>query len=731
MKHLIYCLLFSSVVFSQNYNYAIEEPKKSTLPNIPSTKNQPEEILYFAAYVLPVAQKANLQKALDTYGSVRLEKGDYSGTPIIMRSNQRLYGHPITTGISNITIAAGSNNVYIEDVCPAPSSSLSVTFQAGGLISNCVIKNTRGCDIIATNAMIEGNSFINVEGKITFDCNVSGYFRNNRIIKHKIQSSDNMLTMKGNSSTPSYGNVNIHSNYLTSYGQTTNIENLQSATFIGIDCESYGGLTKELFYAQKMGKVNMMALQGGMLYNGGLGYYNIDAANLNITNAFGNGNVSSIINPRTKLFELGNNGQQTVSSGTVTGFLAHGHATESPDRAITQRLVHNGADQVSTITDTNIISSLTSSILGNQFAPWARPAWNNFPNPLGANWRTERIGKPDSSVYIQNLINTNGIAELPEGIFYIGSTLNISLDKMHGIVGKGTGKTVIVGLKDDFPLITVNSNYFGYFTLSHLTLQGGSEGLLIGGNSTFLAYQIMKFVIFRDQTYGIHLNKIYGCDNNFFNDLGFVNCTTGLFQDPLSNYVPGILEGSTYVDKTVFYKSQFINCNTSVSMIPTRSNNMNAWVDCKFDTGNTAVNMGGDTSVFANCDFTNFTGEYVLKSNGFNLINCNFYNNTNSQSTLYAVGSTIEGCNFLDNNNVFSPVIHNSVVNIVNNSILTGNALVIPSGIANRSGSALFTNSKLLSNPTLSKLLVKVSNGVPTVLINTASNPYPQLLVTQ
>jgi len=45
--------------------------------------------------------------------------------------------------------------------------------------------------------------------------------------------------------------------------------------------------------------------------------------------------------------------------------------------------------------------------------------------------------------------------------------------------------------------------------------------------------------------------------------------------------------------------------------------------------------------------------------------------------------------------------------------------------------SAVFSNSKLLANPTLSKLLVNVKAGVPTVIINATPNPYPQLLVTQ
>jgi hypothetical protein len=48
-----------------------------------------------------------------------------------------------------------------------------------------------------------------------------------------------------------------------------------------------------------------------------------------------------------------------------------------------------------------------------------------LPDPLGANWRTERVGKPDSTAYIQNLINTNGIAE---GVFYISSTLLLPID---------------------------------------------------------------------------------------------------------------------------------------------------------------------------------------------------------------------------------------------------------------------------------------------------------------
>jgi hypothetical protein len=52
-------------------------------------------------------------------------------------------------------------------------------------------------------------------GVINFNCSVSGYFRNNKIIKHQAQSVSNQLVMKGNSTTPSYGNVSLHTNFLT------------------------------------------------------------------------------------------------------------------------------------------------------------------------------------------------------------------------------------------------------------------------------------------------------------------------------------------------------------------------------------------------------------------------------------------------------------------------------------------------------------------------------------
>src|SRR5690606_33929734 len=91
---------------------------------------------------------------------------------------------------------------------------------------------------------------------------------------------------------------------------------------------------------------------------------------------------------------------------------------------------------VSLITgDTNV--KLTNMILDEKLKPWARPNFETLPNPSGANWQSNRTGKADQRAYIQGLIDSNGIAELDEGIYYISGTLNIS--NGQGIVGKGTG----------------------------------------------------------------------------------------------------------------------------------------------------------------------------------------------------------------------------------------------------------------------------------------------------
>ena len=700
-----------------------------TLATTTGVNNLLEEIEYFKAYLLPITQKATIQQALDKYGSVRLEKGDYSGVNIIMKSNQRLYGHPSLSKVSNITIAAGSTGVVIEQLT---LSDRTLTFEAGLPISNCILKTLRYVYVNAVGAKLENNELINIGGQIKFDCSASGYFRNNKIIKHQAQGISNQLVMKGNIITPSYGNVNFHSNYLTPAGDATDIDGLQSATFVGVDSEGWnlnGQGTKAMFTAKNIGDLKITDFGGGNEYSAvRTGAYDIDAQNLFFFNKYLK-TSNDIISARTNMFLIEGEGGYKRGSGAVTGFDLHGNLDK------TNSIKYNGIEQVSTITNATILSNLTSSILGAKHTPWMKFNWETLPDPLGANWKSNRVGKSDQRAYIQNLIDTKGIAELPEGIFYIGSTLKIPLDGNHGIIGQGTGKTVIVGLADDFPLLTLDNGTDSNFILANLTLQGGSVGIYAGKRNNVgigqIAYQNLRFIIFRDQNYGIHLSQIMGLDNNFFEYLGFVNCNKGFYQEPLLPYA-GDYMTSSYVDKTMYYRSQFINCDTGISMQATRPDNLNAWLDCKFDRGSTALNMGGQNyPIVANCDFSNFKGTNVITSNSISLYSSKFYNNTPSVSTLNSMITYIEGCIFLDNTNMFSPVIYNSTFSYILNSTITGNVVVSKPSNLYYDSSAIYVNSTFSANPTLSKLLVNIKVGVPTIIINSTPNPYPRFLVTE
>lgn len=727
-NYLIYFLLFSTIGFSQNYQYSLEEGKTPPPVVLPTgVNNQLEEIEYFKAYLLPVSQKANLQVALDTYGSVRLERGDYRGVNITMTSNQKLYGHPSLTRVSKVTIAGGSTNVQLSELLPS-----QVFLQSGGIISNCVFKAIQYTDIIGTNIMFENNTFIDVtHTQITFDCSVSGYFRNNKIIRHQSQSNKVNLVLKGNSITPSYGDVHLWTNFLTPHGDTTDMDGVQSVSFVGIDAEAWnlnGVGTKAMFYARNMGNIKITDFGGSNSYAANkLASFDIDADNVSFFNKAMLVDQIDYISPRTNMFmTYSRDNKYSRTSGTQTG-------TDFKQHLVNRKVFYKDIERTSLIAGQDAID-ITNAILEPQHTPWDRPTWETLPDPLGANWKSERIGKPDSRAYIQNLIDTNGIAELPEGIFYIGASLKMPLDDAHGIQGQGTGKTVICGLTDDFPLISITATTNGSFKINNLTFQGGSKGIYVEKTNIVEAGQIrfmnMKYVTFRDMENAIHLYHIMGLDNNFFDHVSFVNCTKGFFQDPLKPFVT--YDTSSYIDKTVFYKGQFINCDIAFSMEMTRANNLNLWVDCKFDGGLMAFEGNGSFTTMANCDFSNYSGNYVMKFKFLSLYNCKFNNNSPQISILNSSVVFIEGCQFLDTSPLFSKVLNQPTNFYVFNSIVNGDAAFpYDSQYVNEKPSGIYSNSLLNANPSLNKLLVKQEERVTTVLIDETPTPYPQLLVTQ
>lgn len=695
--------------------------------NINLAANQAEEIEYFSAYYVPISEKNNLQQLINIHGSVRLGKGDYSiPSTITLNEGNKLFGHPSNTQVSNLII--NGSNVSVYDIQPMGVDG-QILISPLNIVSNCTFKSVIYTSIFGTNIRFQNNSLIDFNGSIRFDCSASGFIRNNKIIKHQSQSTSDMLVMRGNTNTPSYNNVHLHTNFLTPHGDSSELETLESATFVGIDAEGWnlnGVGTRALMYARNMGKLNMANTGGGNEYSAILTpFCDVEAENITCFVNYNN-TPSSLIGANTNVFAINtggpNGGRFIRKPGIVTGFSLYGNVEN--DNLIT----FNENVITAPITNTTLSNYITSSVK----TPWAMPTESEIPNSLGINWQTERIGKPDSTAYIQNLISTNNIAELPEGIFYIASTIFIPVDSNHGITGQGTGKTIICGITDNFSLLTTIGGENSNFTLANLTLQGGNIGLYMSQDygETFITFQKFKYVVFRNQVNGIQINETKGFDNNFFDNVSFINCTEGVFQKPSTT--TNDIDFSSYIDKTMWYNCKFNNCNTGVFMPGTRANNMNAWVGCIFNGGLKALELGAQNGpVIANCEFKNYTGTNVIISTSISIFSSRIHSNNVTEHTIKSVYSNLEGCELLDTANVFAPIEFNSNFHYVMNSAIQGN-VVVPRPSNNFGQSyAIYINSLLSANPTLSRLLVNVQQNVPTIILDSTPNPYPQFLVTQ
>ncbi|GAA4976405.1 hypothetical protein GCM10023315_28990 [Algibacter aquimarinus] len=713
-------------------------------PSASLTNNMVSEQKYFDAVLLPLTKKDSLQDYIDLYDHIRLEKGDYgrlNGQQINLTTNQSLYGFPTETNTPEINVLAGSSNVTIHNINPH-----RVHLLAGSPITHITIGSLSNSTILSTGGQIEDNLFLNIaRSGIELDFSVSGYYRNNRVYRHQTQGS--FLELLGNSTTPSYGNVHVWNNFLTPSGDAAYINNIEDISFLGLDSEGWNlrnqTTRNAMFKAENIGNIKITDLGGANGYCEGCEQpaLDIQADNLfifnkKISDAFGD---KSIIRANTNLFILEENWERDPyrkEAGVYDVKLSTEYGLGIYDD---NSVYINDVLVTETLTDQTTIDKIKENILQPQFTPVDRPVHEVLPDPLGPNWATEREGKPDSRAYIQNLIDTDTIAQLPEGVFYISGTLNINGDDNFkgGIIGAGTGKTVICGLTDDFPLITVNKfnfaeNQQSRINLAHLTLQGGDVGLYFPTNLRLTSLNSWRYVIFRNQNTGIYLEQIFGLDNCFFDHLSFINCDKGIWNDPLPPSDPNyeVLEYAGYIDKVVFYKNQFIGCNVAMQISSDRGSNLNAWIECNFDSNGSVATMGGQNfAQFVNCDFTNntggtLTGGALFNGSGPSFYNCVFSGNT-STLTFDTVGLLAEGCSFLDTNQLMGDETHfNQSQYIINSTV---NATTLGGGWGNNQSQ--FINTSFPNIPALNKLMVNMKDNVITTIIDEAPNPYPQFFI--
>lgn len=369
--------------------------------------------------------------------------------------------------------------------------------------------------------------------------------------------------------------------------------------------------------------------------------------------------------------------------------------------------------------------------------PWEVPRYGPIPDPAGPNWAADLDNQPDSTRYIQELIDTKRIARLPAGVYYISAPLKLA--RRQGIVGAGADTTVIIAKTATIDMIVANdpvkTQTGTQIVLADITLQGGANGIHFEAAGTsanqgrFARYTdcLISHVTFRNMANaGIFMDQIYALDNNFFSYVHFANCDAGLKQKVDPTYSGGENPTMMYMDKCVFYRSQFVGNRIALDLPGQRSCNLNAWVSCLFQNNRdgAAAMSSYLTAVFANCDFINNGGDAVV-SNKYTVshVSNRFVAGEKGMAMLGGPVSA-EGCSFDAGGSTTATVLGTTCKRLF---LINCSAKNMPLGLP-ADANGMLVNTALGMDSALNQQVVSLLNAEPTILLPGPPTPSPQLL---
>lgn len=692
-----------------------------------------------SAHLVLLAQKETLQSALDQYSNIRLENGDYSQgagalSLIKVSSNQKIYGLR-DTSVPPIQINAGTQFSVLSNI-----SAPSLTFLNGPPIQNNLFVQVH-TDAFSTGSSIEKNIFLGWDGALSFDASSSGYTRNNRFIRTKAHNgADTYLKIAGNAKDLSTGNTFLFYNFLTPHKDSTRFSGIPDLSMIGIDAESWnwnGSGTGAVIEADAtVGDIRMMAINGGdNRHNAGdpaaTGYFNIAAKNFTLL-----GDVSSAVhNPKTRL-------QASVETAVLLNVPAINSSGETlqQDSSSTNLIRAPEPSDLKSALPSKALVGLRNNLIGRSEIrhdkTWSQPIYEAIPNPTGPNWNVDLTKKPDSTTYIQGLIQTQNVAILPAGIYYISQPLKIK--KGQGLIGAGMESTAIVAMNRNIDMIIGDdhlSNPYSLLsiTISDLTLQGGANGIHHGeagsGGGAQYNEMFLSHLTFRNMSNaGIFIDSIFGWDNNLIDHVNFVNNKIGVQQSVNPNMASGDAPGITFMDKNLFYQNQYLGNEIALSLIANRANNLDAWANCLFkDNSLGAVKTHNTLSaIIANSDFVNNGGSQVIENDGYmlSIVESRFVAGSNGHSMLYG-GYTVEGSRFEQVGGSAQII---SAASRSNTSFF--NSSSIDMGVGNLVSGFLFNNYFALNAALSKEGLVINDSAISSILPNVVpSVPQGQMLI--
>lgn len=685
-----------------------------------------------SAMPVSVANAATLQTLLDTHGSVRLERGDYSASPpITLRSGQALYG--LGSVLPTVTIEPGATGIIIANVRFAGE----LRFPPSSLVTRHNFFFEVGGDIVVDGATLEENTILGLEnGTLRVDVSTGGWLRNNRFIRIRAHGLMPLLRMVGDSAHQSYGNVFVWGNQLTQPNNMVSVTGQRDVTFVGWDDEAYADPTMDPIYRFQDIDTLRLWTMGGASTTTNQALFHIDAREAQLSNVTMGGASPTPIVLTANVERAFMFNSRSITDGNPAGLRLSGILSVNNNSGSV--LEDHGA-LVTAALPTATASALTTMYTTHVGEPWERPVFDPIPNPTGADWAVDLASRPDSTAMLQARIDAESVVFLDPGTYYISSPLRLRRETR--IVGSGADVTAIVAKDPRIDIIVdgdTSDMAHNHLQILDLTLQGGANGVhLIGPPGQARQYSEFLFsnVVFRDFTNaGFFTDQIFGLDNGLFNHVDFVNCGTGFKQyvDPMAEPAGA---NSGYIDKVMFYNNQFVGNGTGAELIASRANNLNSFVNCRFEDNANGALIGhyNNDLQLINSDLINNGGAPTIVDVA-DVISCyfradergvSFLNSGRVEGTRFERGSSTTARiyeqsedTFFAANNAWANFSFDYLVNSSADDIAVGN---VEFGI--------FLNNNLPARPDLSKPAAIVWIGDVTTLAEGAVNPRAQLLV--
>lgn len=609
---------------------------------VPNNRFYPQE-----AFLVTVADRANLQTRLDFYGAIRLEKGDYlagnSLTSLTVRSGNRIFG--LGNDMPTMIVAPGTTDAILSAVHG------QLLFPASNLItSQNIFRHINYSNIQVIGGTLERNLFLDISfSKWSIDHSSSGYWSGNRIIRYLNHSASPMLAITGRTASRanSHGNVFVWLNSLGALGEIMNIADQRDLNVVYMDCEAYYTTDQNALTVQRVDDLSIFGTSG-LLRTG----RTIDQG---ATSLWLHGHeMGSLIQPT--MIQRAANATSVITQYSPGVATPTNEANASAQRfqlfdtvSNTKTRLLNGATITPPLATAPATALMRAISTARTDPSWERPTFSAIPDPAGASWNVDLASKVSSRAAIQNEINTKGVAVLGQGVYYLDGPLAIG--PRQGLVGAGMDRTVMIALNTGIDLITSNTSGAVDILLADITLQGGRAGIHHTTSGAQFTGMTISHVTIRDMAdSGIWLENIYAWDNNWVDFLNIYNCPAGIKQRAPSGTVTDSDPTLTYLDKNVFYQCQFVGCQRALDLRGNRASAGNTWVNCLFQNNSIyATSMGSHNSVnFTNCDFKNNGGHPSVFAQGqLYMVGCAF-DDTNSGVTDFVDGISVnlEGCTF-------------------------------------------------------------------------------------